>query len=273
LITFAALGREFAGNSHSAYFFDADLVRVSFRSRKVQHGARDMSDATGGANSPAPWSNDRFEAELRGFGPLGILAILVIAAGQIIAPLSAVLALVWTALSRTPWREIGYVRPKSWIGGLALGIAFGVSFKFLMKAVVMPLLGADPTNQAYHFLAGNQAALPGVILQMIVVAGFGEETFFRGYMFERMGKLLGHSLAAKIAAVLLTSAIFASLHYFDQGLAGSEQAMITGLIFGTIFVVRGQLWMLMCAHAAFDLTAVALIYLNLESPIAHLIFK
>jgi hypothetical protein len=31
--------------------------------------------------------------------------------------------------------------------------------------------------------------------------------------------------------------------------------------------------MLMCAHAAFDLTAVAMIFWNLESAVAHLIFK
>ncbi len=62
-------------------------------------------------------------------------------------------------------------------------------------------------------------------------------------------------------------------HYSVQGLAGAEQAMIVGLVFGTIFAVTGQLWMLMCAHAAFDLTAVAIIYWNLESDVAHLIFK
>jgi hypothetical protein len=63
------------------------------------------------------------------------------------------------------------------------------------------------------------------------------------------------------------------LHYFVQGLAGAQQAVFTGLVFGTVFAVTGQLWMLMCAHAAFDLTAVAIIYWNLESAVAHLIFK
>ena len=53
---------------------------------------------------------------------------------------------LWVKWSRTPWREIGYVRPKSWIGGLAIGIAF----KCLMKMIVMPLLGADPINHASH---------------------------------------------------------------------------------------------------------------------------
>jgi len=107
------------------------------------NGAREMSDAVGTANSYSPPPQDRFAAELRGFGPLGILALLVIAAGQIVEPLSAVLVLVWTRLSHTPWREIDYARPKSWIGSLVVGIAFGIPFKFLMKAIVMPLLGGQ----------------------------------------------------------------------------------------------------------------------------------
>jgi len=218
-------------------------------------------------------SDDRFAAGLRGFGPLGILAILVIVAGQIVAPLNAVLVLVWAKRSRTPWREIGYVRPQSWIGSLAVGLVFGIAFKFLMKAIVMPLLGADPINQTYHFMVGNGLAAAAFILVLIIKAGWGEETFFRGYLFERLGKLFGRSLGAKVVMVLATSIFFASLHYFDQGLAGVEQAVISGLVFGTIFAIRGQIWMLMCAHAAFDLTALALIYWNLEPNVAHLIFK
>ena len=232
-----------------------------------------MSDAALTANSGSPLPQDRFAAELRGFGALGMLAVLVIAAGQILPPLSAVLVLVWTWLSRTPWREIGYVRPKSWTGSLIVGVAFGILFKFLMKAIVMPLFGANPINQAYHYLAGNRAALAAAVLTMIVVAGFGEETVFRGYLFERLGKLFGRGLAAQIVTVLVTAAVFASLHYFGQGLAGAQQAAITGLVFGTVFAVTGRIWMLMCAHAAFDLTAVAIIYWNIESKVAHLIFR
>lgn len=215
-----------------------------------------------------------FAAGLRGFGPLGLLAILVILAGNAgVVPLSAVLVLVWVRLSRTPWREIGYVRPASWIGSLAVGIAFGVAFKFLMKAIVMPLLGADPINQAYRYLAGNRAAIPSALFAMIVGAGFGEETVFRGYMFERFGKLFGHGVGAKVSIVLLTSIWFGLDHYAVQGLAGAEQATIFGLVFGSIFAVTGRIWMLMCAHAAFDLTAYAIIYWNLESAVAHLVFK
>jgi len=220
-------------------------------------------------------SGDRFAAGLRGFGPLGIFAVLVIllSGNYPVAPLGAILVLVWVRLSRTPWREIGYVRPKSWPVTVAVGIAFGIAFKFLMKAIVMPLLGADPINQAYHYLAGNRAALPGAVYAMIVGAGFGEETVFRGYMFERFGKLFGSGVWAKTLIVLLTAILFGLAHYPVQGLAGAEQATIVGVVYGTIMAVTGRIWMLMCAHAAFDLTALAMIYWNLESDVAHLVFK
>ena len=219
-------------------------------------------------------ASDRVAEALRGFGPLGILAILVILAGNaVILPLSAVLVLVWAWVSRTPWREIGFVRPKSWIRTLAIGIVFGVAFKFLMKTIVMPLLGAPPINQAYHFLAGNTAALPWMLYIIIFGAGFGEETIFRGWMFERFGKVIGSAVWAKPLIVLITSVWFGLDHYAVQGLPGVEQATIVGLVFGTIFAVTGRIFMLMIAHAAFDLTALAMIYWNFESDIAHLIFK
>lgn len=142
-----------------------------------------------------------------------------------------------------------------------------------MKMIVMPLLGADPVNHAYHYLAGNRAALPGAVWAMIVVAGFGEETVFRGYLFERFGKLLGPGTWAKTVIVLLTSIWFGLGHYHDQGLAGAEQATIVGLVYGTIVAVTGRIWLLMVAHAAFDLTALAMIYNDVESRVAHLIFK
>lgn len=228
-----------------------------------------------GERRATPPSDDSVAEGLRGFGPLGILAILVIlfAGNYPFVPLSAILVLVWVWRSRTPWHEIGYVRPRSWTRTLAVGIAFGMAFKFLMKAIVMPLLGAPPINQAFHYLAGNRAALPAAIYAMIVVAGFGEETLFRGYLFERFGKLFGSSVWAKTLIVLLTSVWFGLGHYSLQGLAGVEQATIFGLVFGMIFAVTGRIWMLIIAHAAFDLTALAMIYWNLESKVAHLVFE
>ena len=127
-------------------------------------------------------SDDPVAARLRGFGPLGLFAILIIILTSAVKPLSALLVLLWAWRSHTPWREIGYVRPRSWIGSLAVGIVFGCAFKLLMKALVMPLVGAPAINLAYHYVVGNRAALPGLMFTMIVGAGFGEETIFRGFL-------------------------------------------------------------------------------------------
>jgi membrane protease YdiL (CAAX protease family) len=54
---------------------------------------------------------------------------------------------------------------------------------------------------------------------------------------------------------------------------GVQQATIVGLVFGTLFAITGEIWMVMIAHAAFDVTAVAMIYWNLETAVAHLVFK
>ena len=231
-------------------------------------------------NSPAPEevsaspADDRFASALRRFGPLGILSIVLILVGnELFVPLSAILVLVWVRLSRTPWREIGYAAPRSWISSILIGITFGVAFKFVMKAIVMPLLDAPPINPAYHFLVGNIAALPWMLYILLVGAGFGEETVFRGWMFERLGKLFGQSTAAKIAIVLITSIWFGLAHYAFQGLPGVEQALIVGLVFGSIFALTGRIFMLMIAHATFDLTALAMIFWDFETSVAHFIFK
>ena len=232
-----------------------------------------MSDAAElGSGEPSP--NDPVAKRLRGFGPLGILAIIVIFLGNaIFVPGSALLVLLWRHLSRTPWRELGFVRPKSWIRIITLGIILGALLKFLMKALVMPLLGASPVNQAYHYLAGNRGAIPMALYALIIGAGFGEETFFRGFMFERLGKLFGDGTGAKILIVLGTSVWFGVVHYPIQGFDGTAQATIVGLVFGTIFAITGRIFLLMIAHAAFDLTAYAMIYWNLETSVAHLLFK
>ncbi len=73
--------------------------------------------------------------------------------------------------------------------------------------------------------------------------------------------------------VLLTSLWFGAAHYLNQGFAGVAQGVIFGLVFGTIAMVTGRIWLLMIAHTAFDLTALAIIYWDLETTVAHLIFR
>lgn len=224
------------------------------------------------AENPDP--PDAFGAALAGLGPIGILAILaVLAAGNTIPGLGGALVVLWRGWTRTPWPSLGYVRPpRPWLT-LPLALVAGIAFKLVMKALVMPLLGADPINHAYHGLAGNAAAVTGAVVLVVVGGGFGEETVFRGFLFERFGRLFGGGRLASVGVLLATTALFASLHGLDQGRVGVEQAVFTGLTFGVVRMRTGRLAEVMVAHAAFDLAAVAMIYANLEARVAHLIFR
>lgn len=186
---------------------------------------------------------------------------------------AALLVLAWARASRKPWSELGFVRPGSWAATVIGGIAFGIAFKLVMKAIVMPLLGADPVNQTYHYLAGNTAALPGMLFVVIAGAGFGEEVVYRAFFFDRLKLLFGWSTRAKVAVVVITSVVFGAVHYFDQGLAGAQQATIVGLVLGGIFAATQRIWFAIIAHAAFDVTAVLIIYFDLEHAVAQSIIR
>ena len=193
--------------------------------------------------------------------------------GPVVEPLGGLLVLLWAYKSHTPWGDLGFSRPKSWPLTMCLGLVLGFGLKLLMKSFVLPLFGAPVINPVYHYLAGNTAALPSMIFDVIVGAGFAEETVYRGFLFERLGRLLGTRRWAKLVILLITSLLFGLVHYPGQGFYGALQAFFTGLCFGALYLITNRLWLSMVTHVAFDITAVFIIYWNLESRVAHLIFK
>ena len=218
--------------------------------------------------------NDSAESGLRRRGFAGLASILLIFAGDLLfKPLSALLVLLWARLSGTPLADLGFRRPTSWLRTILLGTVAGITLKFLLKAIVMPLLGAPAVNETYQFLRTNSAALPGTLYAIVIGAGFGEETLFRGFLFERLRTLVGKQARATVIIVVITSALFGLAHYPDQGWPGVQQAVIMGLVFGTMYATTRSLSLSMITHIVFDLTALWMIYNGLEASIAGAVFK
>jgi len=128
-------------------------------------------------------------------------------------------------------------------------------------------------NQAYHFLVGSTTSLPSTLAVMIVGAGFGEETIWRGFLFERLRALIGTSTRAAAVTVVVTSLLFGMAHLIDQGWPAVVQSTLTGFVFGLAYLRLRRIWPVMVAHAAFDVTAVLLIYWNMEEPIARALLR
>ena len=90
------------------------------------------------SDAGAPFSDDR-AAALRGFGPLGILSILVILAGNFfVAPVSAVLVLVW-ARRRLPVIRADRYAEVAWVVLMPLAI-----LQALAVALVVLTTGGTP---------------------------------------------------------------------------------------------------------------------------------
>lgn len=224
--------------------------------------------------SPPPAGDpNRAKQALRGGGWVGFLVLVVILGITYLAGprVGAPVVLLWAAWTGLPWRDLGFRRPKSWTLVIVGGIVAGAGSKLLMKAVVMRLLGAPDLNPAYQWLVHNTHALPGMLFTAIVFAGFFEEVIARGFLFERLGRLIGTSRIAIVATILITSTLFGAAHLQDQHWPGAEQAFILALVDGAIFAITRQLWFLIVMHAAFDIMAMFIIYFGLETSVAHAI--
>ncbi len=221
------------------------------------------------------WESHPIARALRGIGPIGIafmLAVIVVA-GMYGPRIAGPLVLLWVLIARVPWRDLGFVRPKSWALTIASGILGGIASKLFMKSIVMPLLGAPDRNPNFDYLVGNTAALPSMMLYLILSAGFAEELVARGFMFERLGRLLGRSRNALIATVLITSTLFGLAHLPEQQWAGATNAFIVSVIVGTVFAVYRNLWTLIIWHAVFDICALLMLYFNIDKTIANAFFN
>lgn len=210
---------------------------------------------------------------LRKLGPRGLLGVLlVVAASMVGAAVGAIVVLLWAQLSRTPMPELGFRAPTNWLRVVIEAATLGMALKLVMKSLVMPLVGAPAVNTSYQYLAGNTAALPGII-GALLLAGVAEELLYRGYAFERLRVFLGSGQAALWISVLVSAALFALAHYRDQGVPGVAQSAITGLAFAGMFARRGQIWSPIIAHITFNLTSVALIYGSWEEAVARTLFR
>ena len=122
---------------------------------------------------------------------------------------------------------------------------------------------------ALEGIKGNFLNYIILILIMWVVAAFGEELLYRGYMTRRLAIIFGNSQKAWFVAIIISSMSFGFAHLY-QGISGVITTGFIAVIFASIFYKNQKnLWVSILTHGFYDVFGITLIFLDKEREITN----
>jgi membrane protease YdiL (CAAX protease family) len=92
---------------------------------------------------------------------------------------------------------------------------------------------------------------------LAISAGICEEIVFRGFFMAYLTSLFGNSIWAKVLVVAIPAVIFGYVHTY-QGKEAIAKIVGMAVLFGTIFLLTGSIYLLILLHAAVDLVGGAI---------------
>ena len=168
------------------------------------------------------------------------------------------------------WKDVGLRSPgadSSWAKILLVGVLVGIGMEalelFATQPLLTKLLNKGPDLEEFRRMIGNTLLLIIGITLAWVLAAFGEETVWRGYMMHRATDLFGRSETGWIISAILVSILFGLAHFL-QGPTGVIENIIDGAILAGLYFATGRnLWAPIIAHGIQDTVDVLLIYLGM----------
>lgn len=169
----------------------------------------------------------------------------------------------WMRVQKIPLAHVGLgtFQPSRSLLILVVGT---MTVDFFAIGIATPLLASffGETQQVARFqeLPGNLPLLLLMLPLSWVIAAFGEEFFFRGFLLTALAETLGASRAAWFAAVFIQAAGFGLIHV-GQGPVQAISIGIGGMVFGAAYLFAGKsLWPLILAHGINNTLGFILLY-------------
>ncbi len=164
------------------------------------------------------------------------------------------------------WKDVGLTINQSLVKLLAIGLAVGIAMEalelFATQPILTSLLHKAPDLHEFQRLVGNTKLLILGIVLAWVLAGFGEEMVYRGYLLNRVADLFGRSTIGWTSSAILVTLLFGFAH-FPQGPTGIIENVIDGAILIALYFATGRnLIAPIIAHGLQDTVDVLLIYLG-----------
>lgn len=205
------------------------------------------------------------------FGEFALVAIVYVAREHHVLKVSAtpyLFLLGWTSLRLrgVQWKQIGFRWYRTSALTLLLGTACGVSLElfdlFGKQRFLTRLLGRAPDLSGFSAVKGNLKFALLMIALTWILAAFGEELVYRGYLMNRVADLGPGAGAAWVLSLVLVSALFGWSHH-QQGLTGIIEEGSDGLILGLLYLAcRRNLAVPIVAHGVCDTIDIVLLFLG-----------
>jgi uncharacterized protein len=181
-------------------------------------------------------------------------------------PYIFLLAWISLRLRGVQWKQIGFTRYRTWATTLLLGIAYGIGLElfdlFGKQPLITRLLGKPPDLSNFPAVRENLKLTLVVIALIWILAAFGEELVYRGYLMNRVADLGRGTRSAWIVSLFMISALFGFSHY-QQGPTGIIEEGSDGLILGSMYLAyRRNLAIPIVAHGVCDTIDIALLFLG-----------
>ncbi len=140
--------------------------------------------------------------------------------------------------------------PRHWFKWTLVTVFLAWSTLLLYEALtLLPGLSAlQPHDNIPEGIFNHPETLPLAVFLTVVVAPVVEESFFRGFLFNGLRRLLGYSGAAALSGLL-----FAIVHAQPQLIIPFT---VIGVLFSYAYYRTGTLWTNISAHFLFNLVSV-----------------
>jgi membrane protease YdiL (CAAX protease family) len=225
------------------------------------------AETNGEAARPAEGGLARLQRVLRDSRVL-ILLDLICAAGVFVA--DKVYHVIWLSetlylfalgvlsllLRGVKWREIGWSFGPNTLWMIGAGLVGGALIEAQELYFTQPLLiavtGRMPDLSDFRGIRGNWGMVALGVPFIWVLAAFGEEWVYRGWLTNRLADLFGRKWTGWLIAVVIANLVFGLAHLY-QGPIGMVEAGVDGLLFAILYFATGRnLIAPMIAHGVQD---------------------
>jgi membrane protease YdiL (CAAX protease family) len=166
------------------------------------------------------------------------------------------------------WSDLGLRRPVAPSRTILHAVAASVALLFAIRIAIVPFavfVAGEPVDLSIFGEAGDTRTFLAWLAEALTLSAFGEEMVFRGYLIRRVSEFMGNTSVGRVAAVVVSSALFGLAHRYQRW-AGVIATATIGTALGTLYLCnRENLWTVIVCHGIVDTVMLLAIYFGHRS--------